>query len=435
MYRRLTFLTGLMAVAILFLGAAPSSAELPPGGTFIDDDGSTHEPSIEAIYAERITLGCDDRGIRFCPEEAITRGQMAAFLVRSLSLPPTSEDFFSDDDDSIFERDINRIAAAGITLGCNPPANTHFCPDRAMNRGEMATLLVRSFPDKMPDDAPNAFTDDNSDVHEANIDKIAAARITVGCNPPSNTHYCPRNDVIRAEMASFLVRALGLDPIAVAPQLPIERVASFTTFFDCCQDRVTNIRQIARDVDGYVVMPGQTFSIDEVVGPRTSAGGYVPAPYLQNGEGRCCAIGGGVSQFGTTIHNAVFWGGFDVVSHRPHTGWISRYPLGIEATLVYRSIDYRFRNDTVTPIYIETSSTGTSVTVELWGNQGGWRMSGYHPIGARSSQISIHDDGGSTAKRVSASVSGSAPGTVRIVRTLTQDGDSSSETWWWNYVS
>jgi hypothetical protein len=236
-------------------------------------------------------------------------------------------------------------------------------------------------------------------------------------------------------MATFLTRVLGLQAIKPPPQHPIERVSQFTTYFDCCLPRVTNIRLIAREVDGYVVMPGETFSIDELVGPRTSSGGYLPAPYLQNGQGRCCAVGGGVSQFGTTIHNAVFWGGYQIDSHRPHTGWISRYPLGIEATLVYKSIDYKFTNDTVSPVYLETSSTSTSVTVELWGYQGGWEARGYHPIGARSSRVTILDQGGADAKRVSASVSGSAPGTVKIVRTLTQDGVATSQTWWWRYVS
>jgi hypothetical protein len=217
--------------------------------------------------------------------------------------------------------------------------------------------------------------------------------------------------------------------------LPVERISRFTTFFSCCENRVTNIRTMARAIDGYVVMPGETFSIDRVVGPRTTAKGYLPAPYLQNGVGKCCAIGGGVSQFGTTIHNAVFWGGYQVVSHRPHTGWISRYPLGIEATLVYSSIDYKFTNNTPTPLTIRTSSTSTSVTVELWGYQGGWQMRGFHPIGSRSSSITVLDQGGANAKRVSARVTGSAPGTVRIVRTLTQGGVARSQTWFWNYVS
>jgi hypothetical protein len=216
---------------------------------------------------------------------------------------------------------------------------------------------------------------------------------------------------------------------------PIERVSRFTTFFDCCQARVTNIRRMAATVNGTVVLPGQTFSVDEVVGPRTTAKGYVPAPYLQNGQGQCCAVGGGVSQFGTTIHNAVFWGGYQIDFHRPHTGWISRYPLGIEATLVYSSIDYRFTNDTPNPVTVRTSSTPTSVTVEIWGNQGGWQMTGHHPRGARNSAISVLDQGGSDAKRVSGSVAGSAPGVVRITRTLNQGGVIRAQHWFWNYVS
>lgn len=432
---RLLSIVGMIFVALFLIGGVASAQELPPGGTFVDDDGNTHEGAIEAIYNEGITSGCDDRGILFCPEDPVTRGQMAAFLDRSVQFADATEDFFTDDDSSIFERNINRIAQAGVTRGCNPPANTHYCPDRGLTRGEMATLLVRSFPDLVPETAGDRFTDDDSSVHEGDINRIAAAGITLGCNPPENTHFCPREQVTRAQMASFLLRALDLRVVDVPPQKPIEMVSRFTTYHDCCQNRVSNIQQMARDVDGYIVMPGQTFSIDEVVGPRTSSGGYLPAPYLIDGEGACCAVGGGVSQFGTTIFNAIFWGGYDVGTVRPHSGWITRYPLGIEHTLVYRSIDFRFTNDTTTPVRIETSYTSTSITVELWGNQGGWEVSGYHPRGARSSVITVRDYGGSDAKRVSASVSGSAPGTVRITRTLTQDGDSTSESWWWTYVS
>jgi hypothetical protein len=433
--RRTLTLSGLVLAALIVVGVPTASADLPPGGTFIDDDGSVHEGSIEAIYAAGITVGCDERGIRFCPNDEITRGEVAVFLARALGLPASSTDHFSDDNGHTFESAINRIADASITLGCNPPSNTHFCPNRSLSRAEMATLIVRAFPDEVPADAPDAFTDDGDSVHQSNINRIAAANITLGCNPPANDRYCPRDRVTRAQMATFMTRALGLTATKPPPQKPIERVSSFTTFYDCCQNRVTNIQTMARAVDGYVVMPGEMFSIDRVVGPRTSAKGYVPAPYLVNGEGACCAVGGGVSQFGTTIHNAVFWGGYQIDRHQPHSGWISRYPLGIEATLVYNSIDFRFTNDTTTPVYIRTSYTSTSITVELWGNQGGWQMRGQHPRGARSSSITVLDRGGSDAKRVSATVTGSAPGTVRVTRTLTRGGVSTSQSWWWNYVS
>jgi hypothetical protein len=216
---------------------------------------------------------------------------------------------------------------------------------------------------------------------------------------------------------------------------PIEMVSRFTTHFDCCLPRVTNIKQMAADVDGYTIMPGETFSIDRVVGPRTTAGGYVPAPYMVGGQGECCAVGGGVSQFGTTMFNAAFWGGFPIVDHQPHSGWISRYPLGIEATLVYKSIDLKFTNNTLNPLTIQTYSSSTSVTVELWGFQGGWQVAGRHPTGSRSSHLTVLDYGGEAAARVSASVTGSAPGTVKVVRVLKLDGSVTPKTWFWTYVS
>ena len=227
----------------------------------------------------------------------------------------------------------------------------------------------------------------------------------------------------------------SISSINLQGDLPVERVARFTTFHNCCQPRVTNIQTMAATVNNTVVLPGETFSIDEVVGPRTTAGGYLPAPYLLQGESACCAVGGGVSQFGTTIHNAAFWGGYQIDRHRPHTGWISRYPLGIEATLVYELIDFRFTNDTVTPLTIRTITTSTSVTVELWGNQGGWQVTGWHPRGSERSNVTVLDQGGSTAKRVTATVTGSAPGLVTIKRTLTQGGVSKTQTWFWTYIT
>jgi len=119
-------------------------AALPPGGTFVDDDGSVHEGSIEAIAAEDITRGCNPPvNDRFCPSDSVTRGQMAAFLVRALGLVPVSAGFV-DLGGSPFQRDIGALAAAGITRGCNPPVNDRFCPDSPVTRAEMATFLARA---------------------------------------------------------------------------------------------------------------------------------------------------------------------------------------------------------------------------------------------------------------------------------------------------
>lgn len=115
---------------------------------------------------------------------------------------------FCDDDKSIFESDIEKIAAGGITLGCNPPANDRFCPEDRVTRGAMAAFLARAL--DLPSSGAIDFIDDNGSIFESSIQKIAAAGITLGCNPPANTMFCPNDNVTRGQVAAFLSRALGL---------------------------------------------------------------------------------------------------------------------------------------------------------------------------------------------------------------------------------
>ncbi len=110
---------------------------------FDDSTGSVFAESIRWLSAAGITEGCGPR--RFCPDATVTRGQMAAFLGRALKLPaPATPRLFSDTRGHIFEGAVSRLAHAGITVGCNPPANTRFCPDGLVTRGQMAAFLVRA---------------------------------------------------------------------------------------------------------------------------------------------------------------------------------------------------------------------------------------------------------------------------------------------------
>jgi hypothetical protein len=180
-----------------------------PGATFVDDDGNTHEADIEVIAAAGITRGCnpptDDE---YCPDDGFTRGQAAAFFNRGLNLMPSAVDAFVDDDTSIFEGDINAIAAIGITVGCNPPTNDEYCPDGTVTRAQWASFMVRALGLTEGGDV-DRFTDDDGNTHETDINRIAAAGITLGCNPPDNDLYCPDDIVTRAQAASFFVRAFG----------------------------------------------------------------------------------------------------------------------------------------------------------------------------------------------------------------------------------
>ena len=116
------------------------------GSRFIDvPQGSLFFVEIEWLADTGTTKGCNPPlNDRFCPNDNVTRGQMAAFLTRALNLPTATQDSFTDDNDSVFEANIESLAMAGITKGCNPPTNDRFCPTSPVTRGQMAAFLYRA---------------------------------------------------------------------------------------------------------------------------------------------------------------------------------------------------------------------------------------------------------------------------------------------------
>jgi vancomycin resistance protein YoaR len=148
------------------------------------------------------------------------------------------------------------------------------------------------------------------------------------------------------------------------------QVSTFTTYHNAGEARVINIHLAANVLNNTVVEPGQTFSLNEKLGPRTPEKGYVKAPViLEDGFGE--DYGGGISQLTTTLYNAVFFGGYVDVEHSPHHYYISRYPMGREATIVYPYVDLKFRDDTKHGVLIRTYYTDTSITVTLYGDTDG----------------------------------------------------------------
>lgn len=210
---------------VLLAGAAPAMAH----GSFWDDDGNTHEANVQAVADDGITAGCNELQDRYCPRAHVSRGQMASFLQRALDLPPAEQDHFSDDDGSAHEDAINAVAEADITRGCGPD---RFCPDAPVLRAQMASFLARGL-DLPPSDSDH-FSDDDGSEHEPDIDAIADRGITTGCDA-DGTRYCPRRDVHRDAMASFLARALGLE--AADPTTGHERVITYSLGTEGAPDR------------------------------------------------------------------------------------------------------------------------------------------------------------------------------------------------------
>ena len=183
------------------------------------------------------------------------------------------------------------------------------------------------------------------------------------------------------ELASSAADRTGKLPIdaAAAPTstvaeleaLGITRlVANFTTAHPCCMPRVDNIHRIADLVDGVVVKPGELFSVNHHVGERTVEKGFKPAPTIVYGEMED-TIGGGISQFATTLFNAAFYGGYDIVERKPHSFYIPRYPMGHEATLSFPKPDLVIRNDTKAGLLIRCAYSRSAITVKLYGDNGG----------------------------------------------------------------
>lgn len=142
-------------------------------------------------------------------------------------------------------------------------------------------------------------------------------------------------------------------------------VGEFTTQHPAGQPRVTNIHLISDAMRGVLIPPGQTMSVNDTVGRRTKEKGYVVAPVIENGK-MSEDVGGGVSQFATTLFNAAFFAGLDIPAYMAHTKYISRYPFGREATLAYPSVDLKIRNNTPYGVVVWPTYTNTSVTVQLW---------------------------------------------------------------------
>ena len=144
-----------------------------------------------------------------------------------------------------------------------------------------------------------------------------------------------------------------------------ELVSDFTTNHACCENRVINIHRISDIVSGYVMQPGERFSVNDYVGQRTTEKGFVPAGSIQQGHLKD-DVGGGVSQFATTLFNAAFFAGLEFDEYRSHTIYLSRYPFGREATINYPDVDLSFINNTPYGILIWVEYTDTSITVEMY---------------------------------------------------------------------
>ena len=402
-----------MVVAVVMVSAlAPVPAPATSSGYDDIAEAGKHAAAVEALAALGILVGTECVSERFCPTDPLSRWVMAVWLVRAVHGAETPVDdsrtFADVGEGAWWVGYVEKLAELGITRGCdlNP---ARYCPDQPVTRAQMASFLTRAF--ELEPAEPAGFTDTVGNVHADRIDALAAANITVGC-ASHPVRYCPARPVTRAEMATFLARALNLVPRAETIEVPevevikkvgdLHLVSQYTTYHNCCAPRVINIQLFADTVDGAVVPPGRTFSLNRHVGQRTVEKGFVAAGSLFNGN-MATSVGGGVSQFATTFYNAVFWGGYEDVFHWPHSSYFHRYPEGIEATINWPDLDVVFRNDSSVDVLIRTEYTDTSITVRFFGDNDGRTVVGEWQNGA--GRLEVLFEGGPQARVVTAQIS------------------------------
>jgi hypothetical protein len=201
--RTLTAVFGVLAVGAL---ATPAEAQ---GGSYVDDDSSRYESYIETARAEGLITGCNPpANDRICPHEEMTRAHLAVILARAISAPAPKSDHFGDDNGHPAEGAINALVEAGVGTSCG---EDRFCPDRPITRGEMAALIVRTFQMEAVVD-PGRYSDLGDSLYTEPMAKLAAAGGIKACDPPLNRKLCPLATVTRGEGIYAVVMAMGLGP-------------------------------------------------------------------------------------------------------------------------------------------------------------------------------------------------------------------------------
>ncbi|MGL6278446.1 MAG: VanW family protein, partial [Gaiella sp.] len=181
------------------------------------------------------------------------------------------------------------------------------------------------------------------------------------------------NDAARVHLARFRISQPAITTERARTRGIEQKISEFTTYHPCCATRVNNIHRGADIIDGTVILPGKRFDLNQVMGQRTEERGFLAAPQIFNGRLED-AVGGGVSQIATTMYNAAFFGGMQIVTHQPHEFYISRYPMGREATVSWGGPELIWRNDWPAAVLVDMSYTDTSITVRLYSSKLGRKV-------------------------------------------------------------
>ena len=277
--------SGLLGVDPAGAVAGSSGGGVAALGGFSDvGEGGVHAPAVEALEVGGVFEGTECGEGLFCPGEPVLRWVMAVWLIRVLGEEPVEGggSRFADVDGGVWWAPyVEALADVGVTKGC-ATGPLRFCPEESVTRAQMASFLVRAF--GLEASGSVGFEDTAGNTHEANIDALAAGGVTAGC-ATGPLRYCPAKAVTRAQMATFLARAMGLvevpdlggeepavrgevvagfDPLATPALSDIDlgrlgaAVATLDETVDCppvaAPDSLDDVAEVVRIADGCMVV-------------------------------------------------------------------------------------------------------------------------------------------------------------------------------------
>ena len=314
---------------------------------------------------------------------ALTGGAAIDLAVpRRVTSPATSDDQFQAKVD-----EANLMTAGQITVSLGEDAETFdtsiLRPGFRMEGSgddlrlsvtpDVAAVALQSFTASNPNP-----TDVRFDIVEGVPTPMPGHDAVVCCTASAPTDLIDAVFAGKTELALETTTVTAAEGVAWAQGLGVTGVVGeFTTRHACCQNRVSNIHRISDLTRGVLIAPGETWSVNDFVGPRTPDKGFVIDGVIKDGEFEK-DYGGGISQYATTLFNAAFFAGLDIPRYKAHSIYISRYPFGREATLDYPNVDLRIQNNTPYGVVVWPTYTGSSVTVQMWSSP--------YVVGAQTSQ-------------------------------------------------
>ncbi|MFB3784777.1 MAG: VanW family protein [bacterium] len=166
----------------------------------------------------------------------------------------------------------------------------------------------------------------------------------------------------------LLILLLPLDSVSADIQLPFLLGSCSSPLAGSTPERIQNIRAAVEKISGKILLPGETFSYNQTVGPRTRAAGFLPAPAIVH-EALRPVTGGGICQVSSTLFNAVLLSDLKVVERHRHYTPVNYLPLGMDATISWGTKDFRFRNTSPGSVQIIGRVSDSTLTFQIYGEQ------------------------------------------------------------------